>query len=775
MLASTNPTRTAPPIVSRWFLLLTVLALGLFGLLAYANSFHAGLLLDNQFIILGDTRLRALSAENLHLQPWNNLQHIRENLHLVAENLRPVFHQSYWWPTYEFQLYRPVTTLSYLVNWSVLGNEGRPEGYHVVNFLLHWANAMFVFLIALRLLATSRESRSMSAGDRPALPRHDPLWTAALAATIFVVHPVETESVTNIVGRADELASLALLAGLWCHLRAGASVGLTRALWASGLGLVAFIGVFCKESAVMIAGVLLLHDLCFRWPRSEASWRDKMRSVRRGVILSSYIALIPAVVTLFAVRHQMFKDSPVYGEIFVDNPIAGAGWFSGMMTAFKVLGRYLGLLAFPRALSCDYSYNTIPLYGETSTPWEDAQCWLALALVGILFGIAWRCRRTSPVVTFGVLFFFVTMLPTANLLRPIGSIMGERFLYLPSIGFCLAAAAMLLGLCDMLAVRFTAAQLAGRQGFILAVGVLVLGALGLRTYARNADWRDELTLWQSAVVAAPGSFKTHKGLSNALWARGSTEANIDAAIASAERGLAVLEAHPLPIQRQDNTLFSDLGMYYRIKGEFLAARGESVAAQNLLQRSEEILLRAKEVDAFANQASRATRIASGLRPADIANYGNYKVYVLLAETRLDQHRWTESDESASYARQLAPAESITHFMLGYVRIGQGRIEDAAVNVVQCLLLEPANPPAWAKLRAVYATLGQNPVPIREDQNGRPVLDTNNPLARKHVNLACADLVRLMVESKQLTNARIFWERAVREFGCPPEALGPKPG
>ena len=146
----------------------------------------------------------------------------------------------------------------------------------------------------------------MGAGDLPVAPRSDPQWTAALAAAIFVVHPVETESVTNIVGRADELASLALLAGLWCHLRAGASTGLTRALWASGLGLVAFIGVFCKESAVMIAGVLLLYDLCFHWPRTQATWRDKLLGVRRGVILSSYVALIPAVVSLFVVRHQMF-------------------------------------------------------------------------------------------------------------------------------------------------------------------------------------------------------------------------------------------------------------------------------------------------------------------------------------------------------------------------------------------------------------------------------------------------------------------------------------
>src|SRR6185295_10390235 len=104
------------------------LALGLLALLVYSNSFSAGLVLDNGLIIGTDTRLRAASAENVGL----------------------IFSKSYWWPGFESVLYRPLTTLTYLFNYSVLGSGEHVASYHVVNFLLHWANVVLVLLIIRR-------------------------------------------------------------------------------------------------------------------------------------------------------------------------------------------------------------------------------------------------------------------------------------------------------------------------------------------------------------------------------------------------------------------------------------------------------------------------------------------------------------------------------------------------------------------------------------------------------------------------------------------------
>src|ERR1051325_7979408 len=170
--------------------------LGLLILVFYANSFSAALLFDSESIIKLDTRLREVT--------WATLQNI--------------FTHSYWWPTDESNLYRPLTTLTYWFNYSVLGSGENVTGYHVGNFLLHWLNTWIVFLIVRRLAGR--------------------LDIAALTAALFAVHPVNTEAVTNVVGRADLLAALAFLFGGWCYLRG----------WLVGLAVAACAGVLAKEN-----------------------------------------------------------------------------------------------------------------------------------------------------------------------------------------------------------------------------------------------------------------------------------------------------------------------------------------------------------------------------------------------------------------------------------------------------------------------------------------------------------------------------------------------
>ena len=203
----------APPAAAWRTLVLLGLALGLVTLLTYSNSFEAGLTLDNTVVITQDPRIRE----------WN------------GQNLRLIFQENYWWPYAASDLYRPLTTLSYLGNYAVLGNGPRVAGYHWVNFLLHWANAWLVLVILRRLTA------------RPGV--------ALLAAALFAVHPVNVESVTNIIGRADLLAAFSILAGGWCYLRAAGVSGLRKLPWLGGVALLACAGVLMKESAVMIGAM----------------------------------------------------------------------------------------------------------------------------------------------------------------------------------------------------------------------------------------------------------------------------------------------------------------------------------------------------------------------------------------------------------------------------------------------------------------------------------------------------------------------------------------
>jgi tetratricopeptide (TPR) repeat protein len=187
-----------------------------------------------------------------------------------------------------------------------------------------------------------------------------------------------------------------------------------------------------------------------------------------------------------------------------------ASFWTARLTAVKVIGKYLWLFVWPVSLSADYSYNAVPLFGWRPSNWEDAKALVALAVclcagfLAVLLAVRWR-RAGGPALFF-LLFFFVALLPTSNLVVFIGSIMAERFLYLPTVGLAGCTVAAILALGRHLPKRPSAMPIAWTA---LA---LVCFAFTARTYARNADWRDDRSLWTSAVEVCPEAARPHYNL-----------------------------------------------------------------------------------------------------------------------------------------------------------------------------------------------------------------------------------------------------------------------
>ena len=218
--------------------------------------------------------------------------------------------------------------------------------------------------------------------------------------------------------------------------------------------------------------------------------------------------LAPLFAAFFLLRGAPQMQIPIH-----DNPLLRAGFWTARLTAVKVIGKYLGLFLWPAHLSADYSYNAVPVFGWHPTEWEDAKALIALAVCLGGAALAARWYRTRKPLFFFLAWFFVALLPTSNLAILIGSIMAERFVYLPSIGLagCLIAACYTLR--GQLMRRW---PMAVRRSGWIALGVLCL--LGsARTYARNFDWYDELSLWTSGVSACPESAKMRLNLGFALW------------------------------------------------------------------------------------------------------------------------------------------------------------------------------------------------------------------------------------------------------------------
>jgi tetratricopeptide (TPR) repeat protein len=186
----------------------------------------------------------------------------------------------------------------------------------------------------------------------------------------------------------------------------------------------------------------------------------------------------------------------------VDNPLAAmpAGW--RILNAVRVAWKYFALQVYPVALSCDYSFNQLPVFRD----WRHTLP-AALAAVAAVSAWIWALQKKKAGWAIAGAIYFAGFAVTANILMPTGTILGERLAYLPSAGFCLLLA---LGWNWIREKKETAAWA------LLAAFVLLLSA---RTVMRNRDWQDALALFSSGVQAAPNDAKMHANLAGQYFIR----------------------------------------------------------------------------------------------------------------------------------------------------------------------------------------------------------------------------------------------------------------
>jgi protein O-mannosyl-transferase len=349
-------------------------------------------------------------------------------------------------------IFRPVTIASMALNWR-LGKE-QPFGYHFFNLILHAATTWLLYLLLQALLGASPPARAV----------------AFAAALIFAVHPLHTEAVSFVVGRAEVLAAGFLFAAWILHLN-------DQQLPA----LICFVlALLSKESAVVFLPLVLVGD----YARGE--WKPRLRYALVAGVTLLYLGV------LWKVQGGRFGQFTI---LQLDNPLAviPARW--RILNALRVAWKYAGLHFYPAKLSCDYSFNAIPIYQD----WRHTLPALlaTLAVVGAWIWAVWK-RQSGLILAGGI--YLGGFAITANILMPTGTIMGERLAYLPSAGFCLLAA---LGW----------SRLRDRQRLVaLAALTAVVAAFGMRTMVRNRDWIDNLSLYSAGVRVSPGSAKMHGNL-----------------------------------------------------------------------------------------------------------------------------------------------------------------------------------------------------------------------------------------------------------------------
>lgn len=467
----------------------------------YANSLGHDFVLDDRWIVVRNPLVQSL------------------------EQLPRLLRSNYYAPNFEVGLYRPVATVSYALNHALSGLE--PWSYHAVNVLLHGAVSVLVYALAVALGASR--------------------LAAAFAGAFFAVHAVHAEAVANVAGRPELLAALFFLLALVGHVRRerappDAPIPYAAILVAYGLALGS------KENAITWLGVVLLHDVMLL-ERGRSPWRRLVGTLRSraarayagyAIVTVGYVGLRVAVLGAGA-------SAPPTPP--VDNPLALLDFPWSVLNALQVAWRYVGLLLFPLHLSYDYSYAQIPLLRSLGDP----RLWLVLALsVAGGLGLVASARR-APRVFFGLAFALVTFSVVSNLLIPIGTIMAERLVYLPSAGFCLAVA--------FAGERLVATPRASQRAGVAALAALLLVGHGARAVVRSADWRSKERLY---LHDAEVSTRSAKALNNAGWILIDRELDV-------RRGVALLE-RALEIWPDDAEYLDSLGWGHHKLGNHAEAR-----------------------------------------------------------------------------------------------------------------------------------------------------------------------------------------------------------
>ena len=660
-------------------------------LIPYLNCFRDGLIFDNNLAINVDTRI--------HAATWANVQKI--------------FATDYWYNISSAGLYRPLTTLSYLFNYAVLGNGTSPAGYHALNLVLQAVNVALVYLVGLALFEEAAPAFAMAA-----------IWS---------VHPLLTESVTNIVGRADQLAAFGVLAGLLLHIRAGSAAGRQRLKYLAALAVVVEIGMFSKESAIVVLAAMVLYDLSYPAPEG---WRAR----RWGYAA----AALPIALFLYA-RADVFTR--VHGAALAptDNPLIGAGFWEARFTAVKVIGKYLLMFLWPSYLSADYSYNQIPVT-------IDWQALVSLMVCGVAGAAAIWCLRQPRKLPYRALFFFIafffaTLAPTANVFLLIGTIMAERFLYLPSIG---------LAGCLVMAVLAASRRLAAEK--YQTVAAVALAALALafaaRTFARNFDWFDERTLWAASEISAPASFKVHEGMARAQL--DSKKPDLDRAVAEADRSIAIVSG--LSDERSSPRPFQTAGEAYRRKGDSLP---DGPARVEWYRKAIAVLLRGRPIDQIATAAAIEEDRAHGRR---LISAGWEPLYMELGRVYERLGEWDKALEALQYGRSISLRTSFFDEMSRVYRL-KGDNRQAEITLMEGLVIDPQATIFASELVDVYAKADPQSCAIRRAGAGT-TLDLNCPLVRDQLCTAARNVAVLYVQSGKRDRAGATVRTAVGEMGCP---------
>ncbi|MBN1869831.1 MAG: tetratricopeptide repeat protein [Candidatus Omnitrophica bacterium] len=608
-----------------------ILAIIVLGLMVYANSFQGEFIWDDHVLI----------SKNSFIKDLSNFKDV-----LTSKLGGPEYHRQHG-------SYRPLQTATYIIDYALWKTD--PFGYHLTNILLHLLASIALYIMLFVLLANNR--------------------IAAITALLFVVHPVHTEAVSYISGRADSLSAIFLILSFLFYVQCcRKNVGFIIPLVLSYT-----LALLSKENALMI--LLFIGAYHYALNR-KIKWAPLLAVVclsgcyvlLRAAGALGQLGLIEAVPTTLAERIPGF---------------------------FVALTAYLRLLLFPFHLHMEYGPHTFPFTHPAAA--------IGAVLSFLIIFSAIQIRPKYPLYSFALLWFILGLLPVSNTFVRLNAFMAEHWLYLPSIGLFLLAAALLKPL---------HAQVKWRP-----IANIFLAALicfwGIRTFQQNVYWREPIAFFKRTLEYAPYSVRATSDLAFAYDLKDQYEE----AIWYYEKTLAMDPNYADAYNNLGNT-YVDVGQYEK--------------AVETLQKALTLTPNASYVyfnlGSAYNPLGKKKEAIGSFEKGLALDDRNAAAYLHLAQTYDDINEYEKA--AAVYERLIAkyPSNDDYFYRFGMLRKKHNQFEKAISALETASELNPANADAYTELGITYTSAKQYSQALGAFQK---VLSLKQPTAGDYSNLGVA--------------------------------------
>jgi tetratricopeptide (TPR) repeat protein len=597
------------------------------GLVVYANSFSGVFLLDDGRHIVNNESIR-------HLWPvWD---------HLIGKR-------------------RPLVSFSLAANYAL--GELEVRGYHAFNLAVHLLAALTLFgLIRRTLLREQIPPRYQQAAP----------WLAAAAALIWVVHPLNSQSVNYVIQRSELMMGLFYLLTLYCVVRGADSP--RRRVWFAAAVAACALSMASKAVAVTAPLVVLLYDRAFI--ATGRGGLAKMLKKRWGLYLG--LAATWSVPALCGVARGVLNPSP--------EAVATVGFGFKEITPLEyartqpsVLLHYLRLCFWPHPLCLDYLWPVARTAG--------AVVWPALVILALLIATGWALLR-RPAFGFLGAWFFIILAPTSSFI-PIADVLFEHRMYLP-----LAAVVVLTVIAGHAACGYAASRLAQPRAHRWLAGaliILVTVPLGLTTTRRNRDYRSEVAIWSATIACRPQNARAHNNLGVALKEEGQLAEAI-------ESYRAALRCKP-----DYDAAYVNLGNALQEQGDLPAAIDAYRTAVHYNNQSPEAhyyLAIALTLAGKHREAVEQYRRTLDLRPGHVKARNNLGTLLL----NMGDHQ--QAAVHFAEALRIEPRDPFVLMNLGNALVQQGNLNEAIEHYRQAVRVKPDFAPAQATLAGALAAQGR---------------------------------------------------------------------